>query len=100
MYLGAAWYPEHWSEDRWAEDARLMREAGFNVCRIAEFAWSSLEPAEGHYEFGWLERAVALLQARQTRRAFRRQVPHYRLPVIQLRAPAQAITMNLRCASG
>ena len=48
MYLGAAWYPEHWSEDRWAEDVRLMREAGFNVCRIAEFAWSSLEPGEGH----------------------------------------------------
>jgi beta-galactosidase len=61
MYLGAAWYPEHWSEDRWAEDVRLMREAGFNVCRIAEFAWSSLEPGEGQYEFGWLERAVALL---------------------------------------
>lgn len=61
MYLGAAWYPEHWSEDRWAEDVRLMREAGFNVCRIAEFAWSSLEPTEGQYEFGWLERAVALL---------------------------------------
>ncbi len=61
MYLGAAWYPEHWPEERWPEDVRLMREAGFNVCRIAEFAWSSLEPNEGQYEFGWLERAVALL---------------------------------------
>jgi beta-galactosidase len=61
MYFGAAWYPEHWPEERWSEDVRLMREAGMNVCRIAEFAWSSLEPSEGHYEFDWLERAVTLL---------------------------------------
>lgn len=61
MLLGAAWYPEHWPEERWPEDVRLMREAGMNVCRIAEFAWSAMEPLEGRYEFGWLERAVALL---------------------------------------
>ena len=28
LYLGAAYYPEHWPEERWAEDVRLMREAG------------------------------------------------------------------------
>lgn len=61
MHLGAAWYPEHWPETRWPEDVRLMREAGFTVCRIAEFAWSTLEPSENHYELDWLERAVALL---------------------------------------
>jgi beta-galactosidase len=61
MHLGAAWYPEHWPEERWPEDVRLMREAGFTVARIGEFAWSSMEPSEGHYDFGWLERAIALL---------------------------------------
>lgn len=61
MYFGAAWYPEHWPEERWPEDIRLMREADMNVIRIAEFAWSSMEPTEGHYEFDWLERAIALL---------------------------------------
>lgn len=61
MYLGAAWYPEHWPEARWAEDVRLMREAGMNVCRLGEFAWSSMEPTEGHYAFDWLERAIGLL---------------------------------------
>jgi beta-galactosidase len=61
MYLGAAWYPEHWPETRWPEDVRLMREAGLNVCRIAEFAWSTLEPTEGQYQWDWLERAIALL---------------------------------------
>ncbi|HLV80215.1 MAG TPA: beta-galactosidase, partial [Chthonomonadaceae bacterium] len=61
MYLGSAWYPEHWPEERWQEDIRLMREAGMTVCRIAEFAWSRMEPMESHYEFGWLERAVEML---------------------------------------
>jgi beta-galactosidase len=61
MHLGAAWYPEHWPEERWPEDIRLMTEAGFTVARIAEFGWSTMEPMESHYEFAWLERAVALL---------------------------------------
>lgn len=63
MYFGSAWYPEHWPEERWEEDIRLMLAAGMNVCRIGEFAWSTMEPGEGSYEFGWLERAVALLHA-------------------------------------
>ncbi|WP_206156883.1 beta-galactosidase, partial [Candidatus Roseilinea sp. NK_OTU-006] len=60
LHLGAAWYPEHWPEARWAEDVKLMRDAGLTVVRVAEFAWSSLEPREGAFNFGWLERAIAL----------------------------------------
>ncbi len=63
MNLGCAWYPEHWEEARWAEDLRLMQEAGMNVVRIAEFAWSRMEPAEGRFDFDWLERAIALAAA-------------------------------------
>ena len=62
MYLGAAWYPEHWEESRWPIDLELMRDAGMNVVRIGEYAWSRLEPAEGDYELDWLERAVALAE--------------------------------------
>ncbi len=61
MYFGAAWYPEHWPESRWPQDMRLMRDAGMNVCRVAEFAWSTLEPSEGQYALDWLDRAIALL---------------------------------------
>ncbi len=61
LYFGVDYYPEHWPEGRWAEDARLMAEAGFNVVRLAEFAWALLEPAEGTFDFGWLDRAIALL---------------------------------------
>ena len=31
-----------------------------NVVRIGEFAWSTLEPSEGHYELDWMERAIAM----------------------------------------
>ncbi len=61
LHIGAAWYPEHWPEERWPEDVRLMKAAGFTVARLAEFAWSTLEPREGQFEFAWLDRAIQLL---------------------------------------
>lgn len=63
LYLGSAYYPEHWPEARWADDIRLMQEAGMNVARLGEFAWSTMELAEGQYEFDWLERAIEQLAA-------------------------------------
>jgi beta-galactosidase len=61
MYIGVDYYPEHWPRDRWETDIKLMKEAGFNVVRLAEFAWIDMEPSEGQYEFGWLDDAVKLL---------------------------------------
>jgi len=61
LYLGSAYYPEHWPEERWAEDIRLMKEANLTVARLAEFAWSTMEPVEGDIQLDWLERAVNLL---------------------------------------
>ncbi len=63
MYLGAAYYPEHWPSARWAEDIALMKAAGFNVTRLAEFAWSTLEPEPGRYAFAWLAEAIDQLAA-------------------------------------
>ncbi len=61
LHLGAAYYPEHWPEERWPQDIQLMRAAGLTVVRMAEFAWSTLEPAEGRFNFEWLARAIELL---------------------------------------
>ena len=58
MYYGADYYPEHWPRERWAVDAKLMKEAGFNLIRVAEFAWAKLEPEEGHWDFSWLDDAL------------------------------------------
>ena len=63
FYFGVDYYPEHWPAERWPQDARLMAEAGFNVVRLAEFAWARLEPRVGEYCFDWLDQAIALLAA-------------------------------------
>lgn len=57
-YIGAAYYPEDWPLEQIDEDVALMKEAGMNVMRVAEFAWACMEPEEGRYDFGWLHRAV------------------------------------------
>lgn len=61
--LGVCYYPEHWPEALWAEDAARMVETGLSWVRIGEFAWSRLEPEPGRLDFGWLDRAIATLGA-------------------------------------
>ena len=61
IFYGGDYNPEQWPETVWQEDVRLMREAGVNLVSVAIFAWSKLEPREGHYEFGWLDRLLDLL---------------------------------------
>src|SRR5258707_10801955 len=67
FFFGVDYYPEHWPEARWPDDARLMAEAGFNTVRLAEFAWSRLEPQEGQFDFAWLDRAIDVLAAHNMR---------------------------------
>ena len=61
--LGVCYYPEHWPEGYWAEDARRMRELGIGYVRIGEFAWSRLEPARDRFTWDWLDRAFETLGA-------------------------------------
>ncbi|MEM9247528.1 MAG: beta-galactosidase [Pseudomonadota bacterium] len=61
--LGTCYYPEHWPEKIWAEDARRMAEAGLTWVRIGEFAWSRIEPEPGRFDWGWLDRAIEVLGA-------------------------------------
>ncbi len=58
--LGACYYPEHWPESMWEDDYRRMRELGFTIIRMGEFAWSIFEPAEGEFQFGLFDRAIDL----------------------------------------
>ena len=59
--LGTCYYPEHWPEEIWAEDAARMVEAGLTWVRIGEFAWSRLEPSPGDLRFEWLDRVIDVL---------------------------------------
>jgi beta-galactosidase len=62
LQLGVCYYPEHWPAELWADDFRRMRELGFSVIRIAEFAWTIFEPEEGRFCFELFDRAIALAQ--------------------------------------
>jgi beta-galactosidase len=61
MRLGVCYYPEHWPESWWADDAKRMVELGIAQVRIAEFCWSRVEPRPGQLDWGWLDRAVEVL---------------------------------------
>ncbi len=63
ILLGSNYYPEDWDEDQIDEDINKMVETGFNVARIAEFAWYKMEPRDGEYDFGWLHNIVDKLKA-------------------------------------
>ena len=56
--LGVCYYPEHWPESTWAEDAARMKATGLTWVRIGEFAWTQLEPEPGRYDWAWLDRAI------------------------------------------
>ena len=57
-YLGCAYYPEDWDESEQDYDISMMKKAGINVARIAEFAWHNMEPSPGEYDFSWLHRVI------------------------------------------
>ena len=59
--LGTCYYPEHWPEEIWPEDARRMAGLGLVWVRIGEFAWSRIEPRPGRYDWGWMDRAIEVL---------------------------------------
>lgn len=52
--LGVCYYPEHWNRDCWAEDLDRMLAAGLKTVRVAEFAWSLIEPLEGSIPMSFL----------------------------------------------
>ncbi len=61
MQLGVCYYPEQWPQTMWADDARRMHAMGIRIVRIAEFAWSKLEPKPGEYDWAWLDQAIETL---------------------------------------
>jgi beta-galactosidase len=61
LAFGGDYNPEQWPEAVWAEDVRLMREAGVSMVTVGVFSWALLEPAEGEYDFAWLDRVLERL---------------------------------------
>ncbi|UFS60673.1 beta-galactosidase [Subtercola endophyticus] len=63
LRYGGDYNPEQWAEEVWADDIRLMKEAGVNFVTVGVFSWALLEPADGVFEFGWLDRVLDLLHS-------------------------------------
>lgn len=62
LVLGTCYYPEHWSKGLWREDLERMLAAGIEVVRIAEFAWSKVEPTEGNFTYSFFDEFLDLAE--------------------------------------
>jgi beta-galactosidase len=63
LEFGADYNPEQWPRAVWDDDVRAMRAAGVTIVSLAVFSWALIEPAEGRYDFGWLDDSLDLLHA-------------------------------------
>ncbi len=58
MLHGGDYNPDQWPESVWADDLRLMDDARCNTATVGVFAWARLEPADGRFDFAWLDRCL------------------------------------------
>jgi beta-galactosidase len=58
VLYGAAYYSEYEPYDRLDKDVAMMKAAGLNVVRMGESTWSLWEPADGQFEYAWMDRVV------------------------------------------
>ncbi|PNI09459.1 beta-galactosidase [Arthrobacter sp. AFG7.2] len=61
IIYGGDYNPEQWPRSTWQDDIRLMREANVTLVSLGVFSWSLLEPADGDFNFGWLDEVMDLL---------------------------------------
>lgn len=63
LVFGCDYNPEQWSREVWHQDVTLMREAGINLVAVNIFGWSTLNPADGVWDFTLLDEILDLLHA-------------------------------------
>ncbi|WP_142057178.1 beta-galactosidase [Pseudarthrobacter sp. B4EP4b] len=56
--FGGDYNPEQWPVSVRLEDLELMKEAGVSFLSVGIFSWALLEPAEGTYDFAWLDEVM------------------------------------------
>jgi beta-galactosidase len=58
VLYGASYYHEYMPYERLEKDVELMQKAGITVVRLGESTWSSWEPRDGEFQFGWMDRVI------------------------------------------
>lgn len=61
---GGDYNPDQWLDhpEIFEEDVALMKKANVNCVSLGIFAWASLEPEEGVYQFDWMDRIITRLE--------------------------------------
>ncbi len=65
MQIGTYYYPEQWPRQQWERDFDNIAAMGLQIVHMGEFAWFSLEPKAGDFQFDWLEQCVEMCKARK-----------------------------------
>lgn len=63
MFYGGDYNPDQWPEEIWADDIERMLEAGVNLVSLGIFSWARIQPAEGVFDFDWLDDIIGRLHA-------------------------------------
>lgn len=60
MLHGGDYNPDQWLDrpDILEEDIRLMKLSNINTVSVGIFAWSTYEPEEGKFNFGWMDQLL------------------------------------------
>lgn len=60
MWHGGDYNPDQWLDypEVLEKDIELMKKSGCNVMSVGIFAWARLEPAEGVFNFDWLDSII------------------------------------------
>ena len=60
LFHGGDYNPDQWLDNPeiLADDIAFMQQAKTNTFSVGIFAWSALEPSEGEFHFGWLDKVM------------------------------------------
>ncbi len=61
IWHGGDYNPEQWNESTWLKDAKLMKQAGWNIATLGVFSWAALQINEETWDFAWLDRVFEIL---------------------------------------
>lgn len=65
MQIGTYYYPEQWPREQWERDFDNIASLGLQMVHMGEFAWYTMEPAEGQIQLDWLSECVELAAKRK-----------------------------------